>query len=153
MRRAPSPPMRFPTSGFPVVAGDECLEEESNERFKTGRYYPVKIGDIFASKYQIVGKWVGELHQLSGSLVTFCKSRPRDCVLKANKASRAHQHVTLKIYARNEDIENEFGIYQHLMKVKSKSWHPGTDYIRTALNTFVIPRQGGDYNCLVQKPM
>lgn len=85
--------------------------------------------------------------------MTFCKLRPRKCVLKANKASRAHQHVTLKIYARNEDIENEFGIYQHLMKVKSKSWHPGTDYIRTALNTFVIPRQGGDYNCLVQKPM
>ena len=39
------------------------------------------------------------------------------------------------------------------MKVKSKSWHPGTDYVRTALNTFVIPRQGGDHNCLVQKPM
>jgi len=56
VRRAPSPPMRFPTSGFSVVAGDECLEEESNERFKTGQYYPVKIGDIFASKYQIVGK-------------------------------------------------------------------------------------------------
>lgn len=56
VRRAPSPPMRFPTSGFDVVASDECLEEESNERFKTGRYYPVNIGDIFASKYQVVGK-------------------------------------------------------------------------------------------------
>ena len=61
--------------------------------------------------------------------------------------------MTLKIYARNEDIENEFGIYQHLMKVKAKSWHPGSDYVRTALDTFVIPRPGGDHNCLVQKPM
>lgn len=66
---------------------------------------------------------------------------------------RAHQHVTLKIYARNENIENEFGIYEHLMKVKSKSRHPGYEYVRTALNTFVIPRPGGDHNCLVQKPM
>jgi len=51
-----SQPIRFPTSGFPVVASDECLEEESNERFKTERYYPIKIGDIFVSKYQVVGK-------------------------------------------------------------------------------------------------
>jgi hypothetical protein len=74
-------------------------------------------------------------------------------IANAKKKCREHQHVILKIYARNEDIENEFGIYQHLMNVKSKSQHPGVDFIRTALNTFVIPRPGGDHNCLVQPPM
>jgi serine/threonine-protein kinase SRPK3 len=56
VRRAPSPPMRFPTSGFPVVPADVQLEEESSERFETGRYYPINIGDVLASKYQVVGK-------------------------------------------------------------------------------------------------
>lgn len=56
MRRAPSPPLRFPTSGFDVIGDSEVLEEERFEEFKAGRYYPVEIGDIFASKYQVIGK-------------------------------------------------------------------------------------------------
>jgi hypothetical protein len=56
IRRAPSPPMRFPASGFEVVNDSEVLDEERFEGFKTGRYYPVNIGDIFASKYQVIGK-------------------------------------------------------------------------------------------------
>lgn len=32
------------------------LEEEHFEEFKAGRYYPVNIGDVFNSKYQVVGK-------------------------------------------------------------------------------------------------
>ena len=56
IRRAPSPPLRFPASGFEVVNDSEVLDEEQFEGFKTRRYYPVKIGDIFASKYQVIGK-------------------------------------------------------------------------------------------------
>jgi hypothetical protein len=32
------------------------VEEEQFEELKMGRYYPVNIGDIFNSKYQVVGK-------------------------------------------------------------------------------------------------
>ena len=56
IRRAPSPPIRFPTSGFEIVNDSEVLDEERFEGFKTEQYYPVNIGDIFASKYQVVGK-------------------------------------------------------------------------------------------------
>ena len=56
IRRAPSPPMRFPASGFEVVNHSEVLDEERFEGFKTEQYYPVNIGDIFASKYQVIGK-------------------------------------------------------------------------------------------------
>jgi hypothetical protein len=48
--------MRFPTSGFEIVNASEVLEEERFAEFKTGRYYPVNIGQIFSSKYQIIGK-------------------------------------------------------------------------------------------------
>ncbi|EHK96083.1 putative Serine/threonine-protein kinase spk-1 [Glarea lozoyensis 74030] len=72
--------MLFRTPGVDVVASDQCLEEESNERFKTGRYYPVNIGDIFSSKYQVVGKlgwgvtstvWLArDLHIIDETLLT-----------------------------------------------------------------------------------
>jgi serine/threonine-protein kinase SRPK3 len=38
------------------VSENVLLEEELFDHFKTGTYYPVNIGDIFASKYQVVGK-------------------------------------------------------------------------------------------------
>jgi serine/threonine-protein kinase SRPK3 len=55
-RRVPSPPMCFPTSGFETVNASKILDEERFEEFKKGQYYPVNIGDIYSSKYQVVGK-------------------------------------------------------------------------------------------------
>jgi serine/threonine-protein kinase SRPK3 len=56
IRRAPSLPLRFPTSGFALVPDPHLLEEERFEDFRCGKYYPVNIGDVFASKYQVIGK-------------------------------------------------------------------------------------------------
>ncbi|KAG4439992.1 hypothetical protein IFR05_004506 [Cadophora sp. M221] len=55
-RRAPSPPLRFPVTGFDVIPDSELIDEEKFEGFKRGLYYPVRIGDVFASKYQVMGK-------------------------------------------------------------------------------------------------
>jgi serine/threonine-protein kinase SRPK3 len=56
-RRAPWPPLRFPTTGFELITDDDLLlEEEQLEGFEKGLYYPVNIGDVFMSKYQVVGK-------------------------------------------------------------------------------------------------
>jgi serine/threonine-protein kinase SRPK3 len=54
--RKPMKPLRFPTAGYEVVNQNVLLEEERFGDFKKGIYYPVNIGDIFASKYQVVGK-------------------------------------------------------------------------------------------------
>lgn len=56
VRRAPSPPLRFPTTGFDIISDTQPLEEEQFEGFIKGLYYPVNIGDVFESKYQVVGK-------------------------------------------------------------------------------------------------
>ncbi|EPE29213.1 Protein kinase-like (PK-like) [Glarea lozoyensis ATCC 20868] len=132
--KAPSPPMNFPVSGFPIIPDGQRWEEENYELFKPGYYYPVNIGDVLVSKYQIVGKlgW--------GSTSTVWLARDLE----------AHQYVTLKIYAQNEEIVNEFGIYQYLERIASKSTYPGRQNVRTAIGTFVIPRPGGDHECLVQ---
>ena len=55
-RRQPWPQLKFPTSGFEVVSDAVLLEEEQLEEFQRGIYFPVKIGDVFSSKYQVVGK-------------------------------------------------------------------------------------------------
>ena len=55
-RRQPWPLLKFPTSGFEITSEAVLFEEEQLEEFHRGLYYPVNIGDVFASKYQIVGK-------------------------------------------------------------------------------------------------
>lgn len=53
----------------------EALEEERFEEFKMGRYYPVDIGEIFSSKYQVIGKNSElESHPWYGSLAIFSMS-------------------------------------------------------------------------------
>lgn len=57
VRRASLTPLRFPTAGLEVVPPTVVLEEEMFDELKAGDYYPVNIGDLFASnKYQVVGK-------------------------------------------------------------------------------------------------
>lgn len=55
-RRAPSLPLHFPTTGFPIVRDSVLLEEEHLDKFKARQYYPANIGDIYDEKYQVLGK-------------------------------------------------------------------------------------------------
>ncbi|EQK99102.1 protein kinase domain-containing protein [Ophiocordyceps sinensis CO18] len=124
LRRAPSPPLRFPTAGFDVIPATQLLEEEQFDDFKAGDYYPVNIGDIFASnKYQVLGK-LGD-----------------------------DDYVALKVFTRHhgETCKNEFRTYETIDKANPS--HPGHPHIRTALNFFTLDRPGGDHQCLVQRPM
>lgn len=52
----PHRPLRFPNKGFPVVRDSRVLEEQRYDEFEAGQFYPVKIGDVYDSKYQVVGK-------------------------------------------------------------------------------------------------
>lgn len=46
----------FLARGFGTIKASQILEEERYEGFKKGRYYPVNIGDVLGSKYQVLGK-------------------------------------------------------------------------------------------------
>lgn len=48
--------MRFLNTGFKTIHTSDVLEEDKFPDFNTGQYYPVNIGEIFNSKYQVVGK-------------------------------------------------------------------------------------------------
>ncbi|KAI1382970.1 kinase domain protein [Hypoxylon trugodes] len=121
-RRAPLTPLRFPTTGFDVIDDSYVVEEEHFDKFQKGYFYPVKIGDVYASKYQVVGK-LG-----FGSTSTV-----------------EHSHVALKVYARGTRHEDEFRMYERLSA--------GSRRVTTALDTFILPRPGGDHHCLVREPL
>ncbi|KAE8330624.1 kinase-like domain-containing protein [Aspergillus sergii] len=117
------------------VHPSQILEEERFEDLRKGQYYPVNIGDIFSSKYQVVGK----LRFGISSTVWLARDL------------EGHQYVTLKVYTRSQSDLAEFQIYNPLNKGSSS--HPGYTHVRRALDVVTIPRAGGDHCCLVQKPM
>ena len=55
-RRSQWPKLQFPKTGFKIIDDDCVLEEESIAGFRKGVYYPVNIGDVFASRYQVIAK-------------------------------------------------------------------------------------------------
>jgi serine/threonine-protein kinase SRPK3 len=46
----------FPTSGFKTIAADQTIEEEELPDYQAHRFYPVRLGEVFQSRYQIVAK-------------------------------------------------------------------------------------------------
>ena len=52
----PSPRRNFPASGFVTLNATEKVEEEEIPSYRPEDYYPVYIGEVFNSRYQIVTK-------------------------------------------------------------------------------------------------
>ncbi|KAH6622413.1 CMGC protein kinase [Boeremia exigua] len=134
-RRPPWPKLNFPVTGFETISEECLLEEERLPSFRKTDYYPVNIGDVFASRYQVVGKL--------GFGVTSTVWLARDLPMR--------KYATLKIYRRYQEDAKESEIYKALRDGDTKHW--GYQHIRTAQNTFKIARPGGDHLCLVQEPM
>lgn len=54
--RSPSSPRQFPNTGFQILDNGLIVEEEREPLCSTATFYPVKIGEVLHSRYQIVGK-------------------------------------------------------------------------------------------------
>ena len=52
----PSPRRNFPASGFVTLNATKKIEEEEIPSYNAEDYYPVYIGEVFDSRYQIVTK-------------------------------------------------------------------------------------------------
>lgn len=51
-----SQPLVFPSSGFDILDPAEKIEEETLPDYLAERYYPVHIGEVFNSQYQVLTK-------------------------------------------------------------------------------------------------
>lgn len=53
---APLLPRTFPTSGFVIIDPSIKVEEESLSFYDPRMFYPVRLGEVFQERYQVVAK-------------------------------------------------------------------------------------------------
>src|SRR4051812_38469649 len=56
LSHSPSQPRVFPTSGWDSIDPSLIIEEESIPTYRPENFYPVRIGEVFNDRYQVVGK-------------------------------------------------------------------------------------------------
>lgn len=49
-------PRNFPASGFVEIDPTQNIEEEELPFYSAEKYYPARIGEVIASRYQVVSK-------------------------------------------------------------------------------------------------
>jgi hypothetical protein len=49
-------PLVFPKAGVSSLPADQKFEEETIPGYIASRYYPVRIGELLQTRYQVVGK-------------------------------------------------------------------------------------------------
>ncbi|PYI02933.1 protein kinase [Aspergillus sclerotiicarbonarius CBS 121057] len=134
-QRPPSPARQFSQSGALLDTNDK-LEEETLRWYSQDQFYPVKIGEIFRSRYQVIGK----LGYGGYSTVWLCRDLQQ------------HAYVALKMYERDSGHgKRETEVYNHLKGVKSNL--TGSILVRHALDDFQISSGDSSYQCLVHPPL
>ncbi|KAG6873987.1 hypothetical protein C0995_007943 [Termitomyces sp. Mi166 len=130
----------FSNTDFQWIDPSELVEEETLPGYARHRYYPVRIGEVFVSRYQVVGK----LGFGMASTVWLARDL-KEC-----------RYVTLKVYIHTPilrfDQPPELTIYQRLEQGPKN--HPGREAIRSLLDSFKITGPDGEYHhCLVHPPL
>lgn len=73
---------------------------------------------------------------------------------RTNFLSRLNSYTTLKVYIRSVDEHGEnreISIYKKFAQLDNS--HPGRNYVRTMLDSFVIQGPQGSHQCLVHQPL
>ncbi|KAL4891318.1 kinase-like domain-containing protein [Aspergillus ambiguus] len=135
LRRSPSPPRTLNSSKFPVLDSAIKIEEERMPAYDRGLYYPVKLGDIFLARYQVISK----LGFGANSTVWFCRDL------------RQHRYIALKIFISSSRENREVRVLEHLSKIKSD--HPGSGLVRKMIEKFEVTGPSGIHQCIVYEPL
>lgn len=132
------------------------FEEERLPWYNPDRFYPVRIGEIFDSKYKVVGK----LGYGAYSTVWLCRNvkyvmLPSLASDTADVLIRGASFVAVKVctraVAQSARIHRELEFYQHVSSLDSQ--HGGQFYIRGLVETFKVNGPTGQHLCLVHPPM
>ncbi|KAJ5804251.1 kinase-like domain-containing protein [Penicillium psychrosexuale] len=144
-QRPASPVRQFTQSNFQLLDPNDKFEEETLPSYTPESTYSVKIGEVFQSRYQVIGK----LGYGGYSTVWLCRDLTQ------------HKYVTLKVFKRDSaEGKREVEAYAHLnaCSASSSASHNGAMFVRTALDSFQIDAQGlgasqGLYQCIVHHPL
>ncbi|KAJ8129413.1 hypothetical protein O1611_g4217 [Lasiodiplodia mahajangana] len=100
--RAPLRPRIFANPNFIRIPPNDKVEEETLPDYLPARYYPVRIGQVFVDRYQVVGK----LGFGASSTVWLARDLGQRC------------HVALKVFIRSQAlgdrVENEIAMYKRM---------------------------------------
>ncbi|KAI0278744.1 kinase-like domain-containing protein [Russula brevipes] len=132
--RNPSTPRQFPATGFELITSSHLIEEEQWECYKPDEFYPVRLGEIFKSQYQVVGK----LGYGAYATAWLCQDL------------HDHKHVTLKI-GTPEALEGELRVLRQLRTIKTS--HSGSLLVRQMLDDFQVDSKNGVFQCVVHPPL
>lgn len=129
----------FPTDGFEEIPVQEKIEEETVPDYKAERFYPVRLGEVFNSRYQVVAK----LGFGITSTIWLCRDLDRGLLL------------TLKVCIATQDaakVDNEVAISNYLKSVDAAE-HPGRQLLRLVLDHFQLSGPHGTHQCLLFNPL
>ncbi|CEL05515.1 hypothetical protein ASPCAL06633 [Aspergillus calidoustus] len=133
-------PSRREISSIPqLIPAGIIIEEETLQHYQPAHYYPVKIGDVYQSRYKVAGK----LGYGAYSTSWLCRDLQVD------------KYAVLKVSTSLPDFptatDRELKVYEHLSKVEST--HPGQALVRELYDSFDLHGPGGKHQCLVLQPM
>ncbi|PYI35738.1 kinase-like protein [Aspergillus indologenus CBS 114.80] len=132
-QRPASSVRNFSQSNPPPLDPTERLEEETLPWYSPTEFYSVKIGEVFQSRYRVIGK----LGYGGYSTVWLCRDLQK------------HEYVTLKVFERNSaEAQREVETYHHLNTLGTTD-HVGAQLIRKELDSFQVTSKEGSFGCLV----
>jgi len=121
--------------------------------YRPGLFYPVHIGEVFESRYQVLGK----LGYGSRSTAWLCRDlrwvlQNRHVHTLLNAYTSAHKYVTMKVCEQDyQVVRRELAAYAHLDTVTTSN--PGVLLVRELLDSFKATGPADEYQCLIHEPL
>lgn len=153
----PSQILEIPSKEFKKLPVDLKVEGETVPKYRAGKFYPARLGEVFCSGYQIVAK----LGFGTGSTIWLC--RDLKYVLKlppeflpfaeceAHFSESEETFHTLKVCTTGEDFSNEVAVSGRVRSIDAE--YPGKARLRVTLDTFQIQGMYRSHHCLFFAPL
>ncbi|KAK7431825.1 hypothetical protein QQZ08_001766 [Neonectria magnoliae] len=107
----------------------DLTEEEELPTYEARDFYPVKLGEVFQDKYQVVAK----LGFGTGSTVWLC----RDLQLSSDPSSQADTEAAVS----------------EILRQANEADHPGKHFLRLIVDDFTVSGPYGPHRCFIYKPL
>lgn len=161
--RAPLTPRAFPASGFKIIDPSLKIEEETLSFYEPRLFYPVRIGEVFQGRYQVITKlgWgahstIWLCHDLQYVPLMIWLFYKWLLVLMTNIGLARSDDVyrALKIHINTLQHNRELRIYQHLKSpALENSEHGGKEHLRELYDFFRVQGPHGTHDVFVLRPL
>ncbi|KAG6898831.1 hypothetical protein C0993_003729 [Termitomyces sp. T159_Od127] len=131
-------PRQFPTTGFEAIPASEKVKEECWDWYTPQSFYPVRIGDVIHSRYQVLYK--------AGYGTT--------STLRICRDLHASDYVCMKSMVCNyPSVQREVKAYKAISKAAETTTMRGKNFVRKALDHFEVKIEDRNYPFLIHKPL